>query len=314
MKTENHNDKMPQARVAATLPPINEFIAQLVEDLCQIIRDELAQKGIACPTFDVDPKEDRHALITAYCSMLGRRIPQAKRQVHLNPSLSVPDEVADGFKLLVRKFENGEDVNPHLNKFSAQLDKNDQLIYDWGINHFHLGTAMHSSGFIQRTGAIAYAIVKEKDVYIITIAEHGHWSDKNLLEIVDANWPELIARWKIDGEWEDDLSSEEIGKLRKIGLTCGIKLSNGHSYLPPGGGINCARGSTLAVIEANKMYHRFRDLYKYYEGKIYLDPNEAYFQKHGSQVNLRLKRTDNDLCLYFDKLDWESRWMKFRTL
>ena len=243
----------------------------MAEDLCQIIRDEVSQKGFSCPTFDVDPKKNRHALITAYCGMLGRRVPIAKRQVHLSRSLSVSDDVAEGFELLVSKLKNGEDVNIHLNKFSAKLDKNDQLFYDWGINHFHLGTTLDSSGFIQRTGPIAYAIVKKNDVYIITVAEHGHWSDKNLLEIVDANWPELIAGWKIDGEWKVDLSSEEIGKLRKCGITCGIRLANGNSYISPGGGINCAGGSTLAVIEANRMYHRFLDLYNSFKGRTYLN-------------------------------------------
>lgn len=315
MNTENDNKcEIPHEVVEATLQPQGEFVDQLVEDLCQIIRNEVEHKGFICPTFDIDPRKNRHALITAYCSMLGRRVAPAKRRVHLNPSLSVPDEVAGGFELLVRKFENGEDVNPHLNKFSAKLDKNDQLLYDWGINHFHLGTALDPSGFIKRTGPIAYAIVKENDVYIITVTEHGHWSDKDLLEIVDTNWPELIAGWKIDGEWEADLSSEEIRNLRKAGISCGIKLANGNSYFSPGGGINCAGGSTFAVIEANKMYHCFRDLHKYYEGKFYLDPKEVYFQTNGPQINMRLKRQNNDLYLYLDNLDWELKWLKFRNL
>lgn len=315
MRTEKDNKyDMPQGWVKATLPPRGEFIEQLAKDLCRIIRDEVSQKGMVCPTFDADSRTNCHALITAYCSMLGRRVKAAKRRVHLNPSLSVPDEVAAGFELLVRKFEDGEDVNPHLNKFSIKLDKNDQLLYDWGINHFHLGTTLDPSGFIQRTGPIAYAIVKENDVYIITVAEHGHWSDKNLLEIVDANWPELIAGWKIDGEWEVDFSSEEIGKLRKGGINSGIRLANGNSYISPGGGINCAGGSTLAVLAADNMYHRFKDLHKQLEGKFYLDPNEAYFQMNGSQVNIRLKRKNNNLYLYLDQLDWELRWLEFHTL
>ena len=314
MKNENDNCEIPQCWVKATFPPMHEFVELLAEDLCQIIRNEVTQRGFACPTFDVEPQKNRHSLIAAYCSMLGRRIPKANRRVHLSPSLSIPDEVAVGFELLVRKFENGEDVNPHLNKFSEKLDKDDQLLYDWGINHFHLGTIIDASGFIQRTGPIAYAIVKENDVYIITVTEHGHWSDKNLLEIVDANWPELISGWKIDGEWDVNFSSEEIGKLRKCGITSGIRLANGNSYISPGGGINCAGGSALAVMEANKMYHRFRHLHKYFECKFYLDPKEAYFQTNGPQINMRLKRQNNDLYLYLDNLDWELKWLKFHNL
>lgn len=62
------------------------------------------------------------------------------------------------------------------------------------------------------------------------------------------------------------------------------------------------------------MFHRFRDLHKYYEDKIYLDPNEAYFQTNGPHVNMRLKRHANDLYLYLDQLDWELKWIKFHTL
>ena len=156
--------------------------------------------------------------------------------------------------------------------------------------------------------------MKESDVYIITVTDHGHWSNKNLLEIVDANWPELISVWKIDGEWNVNFSSEEIGKLRKCGITSGIRLANGNSYISPGGGINCAGGSTLAVMEANKMYHRFRHLHKYFECKFYLDPKEAYFQTNGPQINMRLKRQNNDLYLYLDNLDWELKCLKFHNL
>ena len=62
------------------------------------------------------------------------------------------------------------------------------------------------------------------------------------------------------------------------------------------------------------MYHCFRDLHKYYEGKFYLDPKEVYFQTNGPQINMRLKRQNNDLYLYLDNLDWELKWLKFRNL
>jgi hypothetical protein len=80
-----------------------------------------------------------------------------------------------------------------------------------------------------------FAIVTLTDVYFIKIANHGNWSDKELLEIVDANWPELIDRYRIEGEPVRTFSSEEIGELRKAHVNTMIKLSSGRSYILPGG-------------------------------------------------------------------------------
>ena len=57
MKTNNDNKcDIPAGSIEATLPPLSDFVEQLAEDLCQIIRDEVVQKGFICPTFDVDPQ------------------------------------------------------------------------------------------------------------------------------------------------------------------------------------------------------------------------------------------------------------------
>ena len=47
MNTENDNKcEIPQGVVEATLQPQGEFVDQLVEDLCQIIRNEVEHKGL----------------------------------------------------------------------------------------------------------------------------------------------------------------------------------------------------------------------------------------------------------------------------
>ena len=96
------------------------------------------------------------------------------------------------------KIEKGESVNPHLNS-ATKKDQLDGLLYDWGIHHLHLGETFSAPGYVERTGPVLFAIFRKDDVYFIDIRNHEGWSDKNLLEIVNRNWPELLSIYKMEG-------------------------------------------------------------------------------------------------------------------
>ena len=108
-----------------------------------------------------------------------------------------------GLKLLVQKFENGEDVSPHLSKGATSPAEFDGLLYDWGIYHFHLGeTIDNQTGRIKRTGPVLFAKIDDENVYCINIYCHGKnvqqpWTKQDLLKIIHNNWPQTIAKWKL---------------------------------------------------------------------------------------------------------------------
>jgi hypothetical protein len=227
-------------------------------DFKNILKTEMESCG-----YTVDANTNFMDLCIAYGTLRARRVQTQVRNVHTPKNFFVPPELQVGFNLLQSKFKQGVNVNPHLSrsiKYSDSLE--DLLFFDWGITHFHLGTSIEADGFIARTKPLLFAIVTLTDVYFIKIANHGNWSDKELLEIVDANWPELIERYRIDGEPVRTFSSEEIGELRKAHVNTMIKLSSDRSYISPGGGLTSAGTSTLATKAAIDIVHRFSSIYK----------------------------------------------------
>lgn len=285
------------------------FITNLRADLDSILRTELRNKG-----YDPDIISDQTDLAIAYASIKARRIESKPRHVHINPVLFVPSELQTGFDQLVEKIKSGQNVNTHLSRLLAKVDSIDLLFYDWGINHMHLGTVIESDGFVNRTDPVAFIIVRNDDVYIISIAEHGSWTDVGMLEIIDSNWPELVERNKIDGRFEPSFDVVDLKKLRKAHINMGISLPNGHSYVAIGGGYASSGVSTLAVLEYNKLIHSFKNIYKLLNGNLRLVADDDYVSKYGTVVEIRMRLEDNELWLYVPNMNREFMFTKFSPL
>ncbi len=169
---------------------MTKVIADFETDYADYCRETLTDAGVA---FDADlpPEELSFALWNAF----GRHLEVKPREVRISPSLKVPHELEEGLARLVRKFEVGENVNPHLSKAIKNAgDRNyhDALLNDWGIHHLHLG--VETGSFIARTGPLLFAMVRDEAVYMIAVKKHGAWADRDLVEVVHQNWPELLPR------------------------------------------------------------------------------------------------------------------------
>lgn len=296
-------------KIKAELRPEKEFIEQLRSDFDSILREELRYKG-----YNPDVITDIADLAIAYGSLKARRVESKPRTVHVNPDILINTSVEYGFENLVKKFENGENVNPHLSRLSSNIGSKDLLFYDWGINHFHLGISVEPDGFVSRTGPVAFAIVKENDVYIITVAQHGTWTDKSMLEIVETNWPDLLAGNLVNGAFEPIEGTDPLKALRKAHINMGITLISGHSYIAIGGGYSSNGVSSLAVIEYNRLIHRFKNLYKYLTNNITICNGDEYLAKNGNIVNVRLKRVRDEIKIYFEELQGEFGFLNFYPL
>jgi hypothetical protein len=90
-------------------------------------------------------------------------------------------------------------------------------------------------------------MVKDSAVYGIAVINHGSWTNKELLEKVQACWPDTIAKHKMpDGyELEQSISESEHAELRKAGIVAPVELRNGAVYMPPGGGFNSTAASSV---------------------------------------------------------------------
>ena len=193
-----------------------------------------------------------------------------KRTVHYSKEFACPSEVELGLKLLVQKFENGEDVSQHLSKDAASPSEFDGLLYDWGIYHFHLGKMIdHHTGRIERTGPVLFAKIDNENVYCINVYSHGKnvqqpWTKQDLLKIIHNNWPQTIAKWKLPGGIEmypesiAPPSDTQYASLRRNGISTAIFVDKGVAYMSPGGGYMSTGHSQEIVIYCQRVHNTLK--------------------------------------------------------
>ena len=204
-----------------------------------------------------------------------------------------------------------ESVNAHLNG-ATKKNKLDGLLFDWGIQHLHLGEKLVAPGYVERTGNVLFAIFKPNDVYFVDIRDHEGWSDKALLDTVNRNWPELLSCYKIDGKSEYNPTNTDITQLRKKGVNAMIELADGNSYISMCGGITTAGTS----MNAARTYVELIRMLNGVENQIH--KNVRYFSKSfrpkGRAMLNRFRfvfvcRRDGDMIRFYDVVNnnyWEQ--------
>lgn len=237
-----------------------------LRDMKNILRQDILDIGY--PSADIDDKN----VIYQYLVLRKRLIKKCPRKIKYADTFVRPTDpiLEQGLSLFEEKIRRGDDVNPHLNKAMADIKYKDGMLFDWNIYHFHLGTTIDGDGYhISRTGDILYAMVSEDTIYFITISPHGHWADKDLLEIVVRNWENLLESSRINAEnLSVDFSSSEIQRLRDKNVNVAFKLSNGMCYMSIGGGILANGGSAEAQLERQKLERTVKEFEKQWEEKV----------------------------------------------
>ena len=167
----------------------------LCEDYCEMVHSWMKEHG-------VQSDKDGEDLWYDFFNLQKKSVSPQKRIVHYSKEFACPSEVELGLKLLVQKFENGDDVSLHLSKDATSPSEFDGLLYDWGIYHFHLGeTIDHQTGRIERTGPVLFAKIDNENVYCINVYSHGKnvqqpWAKQDLLKIIHNNWPQTFCNFQ----------------------------------------------------------------------------------------------------------------------
>lgn len=223
------------------------------KDIATFIKEELELYGYK------NIPEDECALIDAYFKVMHKIISDVSRKIKKSDVFKCPPELIQGLEILEDKISKGENINPYQSKGVMDIKENDPLLNDWGIHHLHLGIEKEANTFfIKRTGPLLYAFFSEDTTYLLNIFNHGEWTNKSLLEILDRNWPDLIAHWQANIIDIKELDSDSMKKMRKAGGTFFTKV-NGKIFAPPGGGYTTARTSMRAGIESDHFLMQLRD-------------------------------------------------------
>ncbi|WP_139831403.1 MULTISPECIES: hypothetical protein [unclassified Pseudomonas] len=205
------------------------------EDFLTFVLAELKKLNVTPPSRD----------LTA-CALLlfklERRCPIAvPRQTALATSFSVPSHLQAGFDGLCSAIHQGDSLFPYLSRSTFSVDKNDSLLDDWGILHFHLGTERLPNGLIKSTKVVAFGLVRPDCVYFLDAYPHGlgypeTWVREHLIHTIEANWPRLLPP-SINTVTPDVLTPEQRATCRKKSVNVTVTTLAGAVIYPPGGGV-----------------------------------------------------------------------------
>lgn len=200
-----------------------------------------------------------------YLNYLSKLISSNPRTVEKARNFEINPENYDGFMELVNGFELGLDINPYLSKGILSAEKVDGMLDNFGVKHFHLGNEIENN-FFKRTGEIALAIITDDEVFFIASKQHGKghgdiWYEKDVIEIVNEERPELIEHCKVSmfEELSNDISDTgDIKNLRDANVNTTITLDNGTSYMPFNLGQSLAGFSAMFSV---KMINVAKDIH-----------------------------------------------------
>jgi hypothetical protein len=214
--------------------------------------------------YQLPANQSLHTMTIRYFNVIRRLIPTQPRIVYFACDFITPKEYENALDILKVKFEHGENVNPHLSTTLLKVDFFDDLLNDWGIHHFHLGTVIDKRGFIKRTGPLLFAKVTNQAAYFLKIGQHDGLSEKKLLDTIHDNWPDIIAHYQVKGVLPSNqqMTDEDIRILRKAGITPITQRTDGTIHVAPGGGITLSGNSTLSTRKAINVMNWIRALKK----------------------------------------------------
>lgn len=191
-------------------------------------------------------------LIRAYANVKHRRVSVRPRKVH-KASYSVPSPLAAGEQAFLAAVAAGDDLLPHQSTRLEDHAFDDGMLNDFGIHHFHLGTVPYARNpkFRDRRDPLLFAVVRPDDLYVIGYYKHQEWAKRDLLDVIHAMWPDLLAA-AIPGIAPQPLgfnaSDADIKNFRKAAINPITQRPDGTPHVSPGGG--AALDGTSARVAA----------------------------------------------------------------
>lgn len=234
-----------------------------------------------------------------------RKITDASRQVFIASSLEKQNKFKNVIARIFDKIKKGESLHSYQSRLLKNIDYDDGLLMDWGVQHLHLGDSIESNGFVKRTKELLFVKFTPDSAYVLGIFKHNEWSTLKILEIIHENWPETIENYKFKNIVDISPCPDEktIQSFRKIGLNSAVKLKDGTVYMGPGGGITAA-GTPMEVTH-NVLHLRrvflqaFNHIVKEFDAICGLIGVECKQDK----ISIGLNLSDGKLVYTFKELD-----------
>lgn len=206
----------------------------------------------------VDANAQPREILTMYFGIKRRLISKRPRKVFIAENLKIPIEHADSFREISRRAEAGEDLTAYQSRrFLLEPNEDDALLSDWGVQHLHFDAGLSPQ---KRSRELLFARITEDAFYCIDISDHHGFTRQVMLEILDTNWPESIARFLLRGDIAgESVTDEQVGRLRKANVNAFVRLPNGRSYVCIGGGRTSSGHNALDIRSCAQLFGQCRD-------------------------------------------------------
>ena len=220
----------------------------LIEDWNNHLNDRMINMGYR-------PKVGGYNLLD-YHKAMKKLIAVRPRKVYYSDKFYCPVECKVALDKLVSVIESGKSLLPYMSKQVVRPSKNDGLLNDWNIHHFHLNEDVEKDTiFIKRSDWLLLAFVDQEAIYCINIYPHRKsnlWTHIEMVKIIHNNWPELIEKNKLnDIALREKLDDKSYSKIRKSNAITLVELGENQFYGMIGGGYSSDGSSIEAVTTSD---------------------------------------------------------------
>ena len=246
-------------------------------------------------------------LLERLISYKHRHIFSCKREVYISKELQTKldsGEYNDRLTIISTiksNLEKGHNVNDRLSRSVEKIGENDPMLYEWHIYHLHLGAEKDKSGFYNTTGPLLLVFLPDVygPAYLVDITDNHHnnnivFSKAETLEIIENNWPQLLAQFKLDGlEMEKIITDEQRLILRKKNANT-FNTINGKVFANPGIGRLCNGASLEHHMKAQKIIKKI----PYLENELKKEQKNFIPKQIPEYLNYKLEFDPKTLWFY----------------
>ena len=199
------------------------------------------------------------SIMYEYFNTKKRMLFKTPRKVVYSKEFQCPGEYQEALSQFEQSARMGKNLNIYLSDQIKRPEKADDLLNDWNIYHFHLTRRFREDGFAKRSDYQIFAWVTNECIYMIQVYPHREahlYCKKELLRIIEANWPELLERSLIKEavRLTVQLEDEQYEVLRDAHISSFVELGENRVYGLVGGGY-MSDGSSGEAVRLEQFWH-----------------------------------------------------------
>ena len=226
-------------------------------------------------------------------NIIRHNVPAIPRNINIAKELQCPDELLEGYNLLLDEIRNGIDIMPRASRQQRNNNHKDELLLDWGVHHLHLGrnkiATGKNKGMIEGGKYIAFVLFDKNQAYVIGIYDHNSWADENILKVIAENWPHILAPYKIPRNHDETIIAIDRKLMRSHRINVPIMI-NSELYFGPGGGFSMSGFCSDDSEKASNILRSLDKIDKWMlnNSEIIIDILQEYTDSGTEVVNLEL--------------------------